>query len=185
VGIDINQMMLNAALTACEGRGLKNISLHRCSASALDFPNNYFDLTYSYSTLLLVPDTRKAIAEIFRVTKPGGVIILDITGRYNLSQRHWSRYYQQQGHFGLNSFTRSEIHAYLKIMNGQVIEEYALGFTDQWKYLPFFGRLKFLEKLFHSGRSRDLDYRVSNLGVLSRLANRWFIVCRKLDLPTV
>ena len=41
-------------------------------AEYLPFPDNYFDLIYSWGVLHHTPDTKKAVCEIFRVLKSGG-----------------------------------------------------------------------------------------------------------------
>jgi len=182
VGIDINEKMLGTAADHCKQFGIDNVTLHQCSAMSIDFPDEYFNLAYAFSILLLVPDTLKAIEEMVRVTKTGGLVVLDITGRYNLSKWHWSRYYQKQGHFGINAFSHAEILGYLQQIGLQMLEEHALGFTDQWKYIPLLGRCHFIDKIFHSRMLRDLDYLISNNRIIYGLANRWFIVCRKRSL---
>lgn len=41
-------------------------------AEQLDFPDEYFDRVYSWGVLHHSPDTFKAVAEVYRVLKPGG-----------------------------------------------------------------------------------------------------------------
>lgn len=41
-------------------------------AERLDFPDQNFDLVYSWAVLHHSPDTPKAITEVYRVLKPGG-----------------------------------------------------------------------------------------------------------------
>ena len=43
---------------------------------ALDFPDNSFDVTGSQFGVMLVPDQRRALREMVRVTKPGGRVLL-------------------------------------------------------------------------------------------------------------
>lgn len=45
-------------------------------AEALAFPDHAFDLVVSYLTLIDIPDIAKAIAEMARVLKPGGSLLL-------------------------------------------------------------------------------------------------------------
>jgi SAM-dependent methyltransferase len=49
---------------------------------ALEFPDNLFDLVWSYGVIHHTPDTPKAVAEIHRVLKPGGTVRVMI---YNLN----------------------------------------------------------------------------------------------------
>jgi ubiquinone/menaquinone biosynthesis C-methylase UbiE len=49
----------------------------------LEFPDNYFDLTYCFHSTWLFPDLNKAIDEMLRVTKENGAILFDIQNRCN------------------------------------------------------------------------------------------------------
>lgn len=46
------------------------------SAEALPFADGRFDLTVSYLTLIDIPDIERAIAEMARVTAPGGTLLI-------------------------------------------------------------------------------------------------------------
>jgi len=46
------------------------------NAESLPFPDNTFDCVCSMGVLFLAPDTRKAVAEVYRVLKPGGRLIV-------------------------------------------------------------------------------------------------------------
>lgn len=52
--------------------GLKS-DLRIGDAENLPFEDNKFDIVYSWGVLMCTPDTQKAINEVFRVLKPGGV----------------------------------------------------------------------------------------------------------------
>jgi len=178
-GIDINEKMLDLARKKLAQSGGGNVRLFRQSAACMEFPDRSFDLAYSYSTLLLVPEIDCALAEIARVLRPGGIAIFDITGRYNLSRLHWGRYYKSVGHFGVHSFRYGEIVGRLADLGFEVLERHALGFCDQWKYIPLLNRFSVLERFFHGPGESDRDYRISNTHLLFPFANRWFIICRK------
>jgi ubiquinone/menaquinone biosynthesis C-methylase UbiE len=70
VGVDFSKGMLRTA----QERGL---SVAAGSATDLPFADNSFDLVCSFKVLAHVPDIRKALAEITRVTKPGGRMALE------------------------------------------------------------------------------------------------------------
>jgi len=70
IGIDISEGMLEV----CHKKGLQVL---QASATSLPFDDNYFDLVYSFKVLPHVPDIKSALAEITRVTKPGGRMILE------------------------------------------------------------------------------------------------------------
>lgn len=70
IGVDISEGMLEV----CRKKGL---NIQQASATSLPFRNGCFDLVYSFKVLPHVPDIRNALAEIARVTKPGGRMILE------------------------------------------------------------------------------------------------------------
>lgn len=177
-GVDISTEMLRVCQNRLDETGIHNVTPHYLSATDLQFPDNMFDLVFSFSTLLLVPQPENAYREAARVLKPGGIAVLDITGRRNLSQRYWGRYYQQHGHFGVNAYDLDEIRAIFGGLGLQIVETHPSGLLDQWKYLPLLWRLRFLENLTHgTRRTPDLDYRISRL--FPTWANRWYFVLRK------
>ena len=53
-------------------------------AENLPFPNDTFDLGYSFGVLHHSPDTEKAIAELVRVTRPGGQVKIMIYNRHSV-----------------------------------------------------------------------------------------------------
>ena len=179
-GIDINEKMLERARERLRLDGIDNAELVKASATDLPFDDASFDVAYSYSTLILVPGLDAALDEIARVLRPGGVALLDITGRWNLSQRHWRRWYRREGHEVLNALTWPETTQALTSRGLEILEHHATGVADQWKYLRGAHRLKSLEAKLHGAEERDLDYRLSNLPVLRRGANRWFVAASKV-----
>lgn len=58
-----------------------SINFQLADAENLPFENNSFDGVLSLSTLRYVPNINKALQEIYRVTKPGGFIILDFPNK--------------------------------------------------------------------------------------------------------
>jgi ubiquinone/menaquinone biosynthesis C-methylase UbiE len=56
-------------------------------AESLQFPEGSFDLVYSHGVLHHTPDTEKAIAEIYRVLKPGGRAIVMLYHKH--SYNYW------------------------------------------------------------------------------------------------
>jgi ubiquinone/menaquinone biosynthesis C-methylase UbiE len=57
-------------------------NFHVGSALEIPFPDNAFDVVYSRGVLHITSDTSRAIAEVFRVLKPGGrVIVVNLYNR--------------------------------------------------------------------------------------------------------
>jgi ubiquinone/menaquinone biosynthesis C-methylase UbiE len=179
-GIDVSPRMIEIARERLAADGVANVDLVQASADDLPFDDASFDLVYSFSTLLLVPNLSQALDEIRRVLVPGGVALLDLAGRWNLSQRHWRRWYREQGHFGVHAMSRRQLDRALASRGLEIAEIHALGVTDQWRYVRGSHRLERLDTVFHGSGDRDRDYRVSNLPGLRRMANRWFVAARRL-----
>ncbi len=69
----------------------KNLELHGyhsnllvADAKSLPFPDNTFDIVYSFGVLHHTPNTQKAIDEIYRVLKPEGKTIIALYHKYSL-----------------------------------------------------------------------------------------------------
>ena len=69
-GIDLSPGMLAKATE----RGL---DVREGSVTALPFPDESFDVTCSFKVLAHVPQIGKGLAEMARVTRPGGVILAE------------------------------------------------------------------------------------------------------------
>jgi arsenite methyltransferase len=75
-GIDISESMLALAGARCAG--LDQVTLGPGTAEALPFADGRFDAAVAVQVLEYVPDVDTALAEVFRVLRPGGrVVILD------------------------------------------------------------------------------------------------------------
>lgn len=180
VGVDRSAEMLRHAREALPaGRVL----LVRGDAQHLPFRDGAFDLTYSFSMVVIVPDASAAVAELARVTKPTGTVIVDLAGRWNLSIHAWRWWYRRRGQAWLHAFGRRQAAATLRGAGLEPEAWHASGFADQWKYVPLVRRLRAIDRLFHEGAERDRDYRLSNLRMLAPLANRWYVVTRKQAPP--
>jgi len=70
--------MVEAARHEAARRGLANVQFHQCTADALPFPDNSFDVTVSRLGIMFVPDPVATVREMLRVTKPGGKVALAV-----------------------------------------------------------------------------------------------------------
>lgn len=182
-GIDISQEMLDIAMQKALEANVTNVQFVNTDGQGFDFGEEKYDLIFCYAAFLLFPDPDEFLRACKRGLKPGGVLVLDVINRYNLSQGHWRRWYAARGHTILNSFSRREI-AHKLDQHSLAPERWVRqGFLDQWKYLPVIKRvstrLTWIEKLVHWGPRFDLDYIISNMWPFSLSTNRWYIVCRK------
>ncbi len=75
--VDIQPAMLKQLerkLARPEYRGVKNIELRKAGAYDLPFADASFDLVYMVTVLQEIPDRGRALREIKRVLKPGGIL---------------------------------------------------------------------------------------------------------------
>ena len=76
-GVDLSPGMLEKA----RARGL---DVQLGSATELPFEANQFDVTCSFKVLAHVPEIEKALSEMARVTRPGGVVLAEFYNPYSL-----------------------------------------------------------------------------------------------------
>lgn len=75
IGVDLSFVSVNLARRRCEMANERPV-LVVGDAEELPFPDNRFDLAYSYGVMHHSPDTQKCLDEAFRVLKPGGQVRL-------------------------------------------------------------------------------------------------------------
>ncbi len=95
-GIDLSQEMVRAA-SRRNARAIKagQVALRHGDLATLPFAENQFDKIFSIQTLYFWPDPPHALAEIFRVLKPGGVLIVTLsTGKIDSTETTGLEHYQ-------------------------------------------------------------------------------------------
>ncbi|MCU0912065.1 MAG: methyltransferase domain-containing protein [Rhodobacteraceae bacterium] len=75
-GIDYSAEMLAKAQDKVSELELSNVTLHRMDARSLDFPDASFDAVAAMHILSVVPEPERVMAEIARVLKPGGQVVV-------------------------------------------------------------------------------------------------------------
>src|SRR3954453_18995437 len=111
--VDLSEGHLQHAQENFRLRGLTGRFVHH-DAESLPFDDNTFDLVYSNGVIHHTPNTRRAVAEIFRVLKPGGRVICMV---YAESSLHYWR--QMVWTFGLKDGSLSS-HSVAEIMSRTV-----------------------------------------------------------------
>lgn len=76
LGVDISKGMLDV----CKKKGL---CVQQASATKLPFEDSCFDLVYSFKVLPHIPEIKKALVEIARVTRPNGRMVLEFYNPYS------------------------------------------------------------------------------------------------------
>jgi arsenite methyltransferase len=77
IGVDMTPEMVESARAAAERRGLGNAEFRLGDLEALPVAGGSADVVISNCVLNLVPDKRRAFAEVFRVLRPGGRLIVN------------------------------------------------------------------------------------------------------------
>ncbi len=76
-GVDLSRPMLEVARRRCARLGLSQVqALVEMDAQALEFPDAMFDVALAPYVLSVVPDPAKALDEMWRVTRPGGELVV-------------------------------------------------------------------------------------------------------------
>jgi len=76
-GIDYSQDMLDIARRRVAERNLAHVAeLRQMDARELDFPDAHFDTVVAMYLVSVVPEPERVMAEIARVCKPGGRVII-------------------------------------------------------------------------------------------------------------
>lgn len=75
-GIDISEPMLDQARERAESLGRDDVDLRLMDARDLAFPDAIFDHVLAPYVISVVPEPERVMAEISRVCKPGGTVIV-------------------------------------------------------------------------------------------------------------
>ena len=101
-GVDADGEMIAAAQEAARAAGVKaRFDVGRIEA--LPFPDASFDAVVAVTVLCLVADPARALAEMARVLKPGGILMLGELGRWSL----WAAWRRLRGLFGAQPWRHS------------------------------------------------------------------------------
>jgi len=83
-GINVDRGSTEATSQALRVFSLPGTALER-SATSLDFADGTFDAVYSFGVLQHIPEVGKAVAEIHRVLKPGGELLVMVYNRSSIN----------------------------------------------------------------------------------------------------
>lgn len=79
LGIDLSPGMIEKARK-------KNLNVKVANATKIPFPDNSFDLVYSFKVLAHIPEIKKVVSEAVRVIKDDGVLILEFYNPFSLKR---------------------------------------------------------------------------------------------------
>lgn len=82
INVDVGSVEMTAkAISAFSLRG----EVRQCSATAMTFGDESFDIVYSFGVLHHIPEVEKSVAEIWRVLKPGGELLVMLYNRCSIN----------------------------------------------------------------------------------------------------
>lgn len=91
-GVDLTKRAVEHTRRRFELLGLHS-NLQTADVEHLPFSDDFFDVVYSWGVLMCTPDTPKAVQEVYRVLKPGGIAKIMIYHKYSMvGYMLWLRY---------------------------------------------------------------------------------------------
>ena len=104
---DLSEAMLAQAERKARRRGLSNLRFARRDVTALPDPDGSFDAVIAANVLHLLPAPEQAVRELWRVTAPGGRLILPtyLQGKTGTAYGTMIRIYQGVGFHYEHAFT--------------------------------------------------------------------------------
>jgi SAM-dependent methyltransferase len=85
VGVDISERILETGRANLDNSGLSDrVTLQLADLTAMSFNDGAFRGVLCWGVLMHVPEVEKAIAELARVTRPGGTIVISEGNRYSI-----------------------------------------------------------------------------------------------------
>ena len=80
--VDLSPDAVSLTRRRAERYGVSNVSAETSDAERLPFEDGSFDGAFSWSVLRYVPDPEQALAEMYRVIRPGGRLAVDFPNKY-------------------------------------------------------------------------------------------------------
>ena len=116
---DQSQPMLDRARKKAAKRGLTNIRFALRDVTALSEPDGSFDAVIAANVLHLLPEPETAVRELWRVTAPGGRLILPtyLQGKAGTAYGAMIKIYQGVGFHYEHAFTPETYRTFLERLN--------------------------------------------------------------------
>ena len=113
---DRSEAMLARARNKAAKRGLSNIGFAVRDVTALSDPDSSFDAVIAGNVLHLLPEPEKAVRELWRVTAPGGRLILPtyLQGKVGAAYGTLIKIYQGVGFHYEHAFTAESYREFLE-----------------------------------------------------------------------
>lgn len=73
-GVDLDAGQIERARRHAAARGVTNVDFQPADVEALPFADGTFDVVFAHTVMMHLHDPRRALAELCRVCKPGGIV---------------------------------------------------------------------------------------------------------------
>lgn len=179
VGIDFSRHFLDELRTIVAREGRSNVRVLEEDLKETSLESGAYDLAFSIATLYSVPSPERALQEMYRVLRPGGIAMFELGNRWSVNTIA-SRYL----HTGIRMHSMS-VPAMRRIITG-------IGFQitthRSFQLLPMYGVPRFLFPFVASQwkipmgwkvRGRMLDEHISSLSLFRSIAFRHVFLCVK------
>ena len=134
-GVDISLPIVEKAVGEFAASG-QEIHAAQGDVRALPYAGESFDAIYSMGTVEHFPETETAVAEIFRVLKPGGTAIIGVPNRWDPFLRPLMvAVMYRLGLYGYGfekSYSRRELRAMLQRAGFEIVAETGILFLPGW-----------------------------------------------------
>jgi ubiquinone/menaquinone biosynthesis C-methylase UbiE len=179
-GIDLTPEAIENTKSRLELYQLKAADLRVADAENLPYPDNFFDLVYSWGVIHHSPNTQRCLEEIIRVTRPGGSVKIMVYNRHSLYAAYlYFRFaimrgrpfqslntiiYNHQESMGTKAYTTEEIKTLLKKYPiSLVLLQTSMYEHDMMFYRPSIKRfVSFFSRIFgwwHLGWYMKIEFR--------------------------
>lgn len=124
VGLDYSPQMLEITRARYNGKIPHNLELVQGDVGALPFEDASFDAVLSMNGIHVFPDKERALSEMYRVLKPGGIFLgcLYVKGMRPVADWFARNILEKKGFFMPPYFTPTEFHKRLTALYGSEVE---------------------------------------------------------------
>ena len=151
VGIDISDKAVEVAKKNATALKLDNVEYFSADAEDLSlFGDQTFDGVVSFSTLRYVPNLKRALSEIFRVTKKNGVAVLDFPNKHCPWFRILKNRFEVENHIHDHFFSRKEMINLFSEAGFKSIETKKILFTHYTFKPEFLDLYKKIDSIFEN-----------------------------------
>jgi ubiquinone/menaquinone biosynthesis C-methylase UbiE len=185
VALDFSTTMLAGLHQRLGNPAPAHVEVLEADARQIPIPDASVDLAYSFCSLYYVPQVEMAIAEMARVTRPGGHVLLELGALWSLNTVICREQHRDAGWARPYHVPFRQLRRYVPAA-GLVIEAWR-----SFQLIPLYGaprRLRFLAPLFSPRwkaimgrriRGRMLDEHLSSMPMIRRVAFRHVVVARR------